>query len=301
MILLKYSLEKIKYDIIGLAEVRRNGNSIIEDEDHIFCYTGESKGLHGVGFLIKKKYKNNIDNYIGISERVCLLNLRFTAMKISIIQIYAPTSDANEEEIDAFYDDIEKARSFTSEKVILLGDLNAKIGQRKPEESTILGPYCYGKRNSRGEKLIQYALKNKFTIINSIFKKNTKHLWTWITPDKKTRNQIDYILSNHPKLFTNIEIINKLSFPSDHRLLRGTISLDIQKKSRANFDSTPTITLSNEKSQETYLSALRNQTGYYRKPPTSLRKPKESIQTVKLRKKLDPDIKYAKSHKETAN
>lgn len=297
MLLLRYSLENIKYDIIGLAEVRRNGNNIIEDEEHIFCHTGESKGLYGVGFLIKKKYKNNIENYVGITERVCLLNLNFVTTKLSLIQVYAPTSDATEEVLDAFYDQVEKARCLATGKVILLGDWNAKIGKRKLEENTIIGPYCYGERNHRGQKLVQYALQNKLTIINTIFKKKIKNLWTWISPDEQNKNQIDFILSNHPKLFTNIEVLNKLSFPSDHRLLRGTITLNT-KKSRATFNLTPTINLSDEKSQEIFLHALNTKVerfswednddieSYYSKIESSIQESLKNTTPIKIKKEI---------------
>lgn len=57
----KRAISKIKYDIIGLAEIRRTGYRIIEDDEHIFCYFGETQGQYGEGFLIKKKYKLNIE------------------------------------------------------------------------------------------------------------------------------------------------------------------------------------------------------------------------------------------------
>lgn len=55
---LKEALSNINYDIVGLAEVRRTGYAVLEDTDHIFCYYGETKGLHGVGFLIKKELES---------------------------------------------------------------------------------------------------------------------------------------------------------------------------------------------------------------------------------------------------
>ena len=261
MILLKYSLSDTKYDILGLSEIRRKGNEIIEDEDHIFCYTGKVQGQHGVGFLIKKKYKNNITSYIGISSRVCILIMKFDTVSISIIQVYAPTSDAPDEELDIFYNQIEEALKIASGIIILMGDFNAKIGQKKPSEhsNSIMGAYCYGERNERGEKLLQFALTNQFTIINTIFKKNIKNLWTWTSPDHQYRNQIDYIMSNDAKLVSNMEILNNKTFPSDHRLLRATIHLRKQKKCRASFRGVQTD-LSSDVNQQVYLENLLEKT-----------------------------------------
>ncbi|XP_045453315.1 uncharacterized protein LOC123662516 [Melitaea cinxia] len=243
----------------GLSEVRRKGNEIIEDENHIFYYTGETQGQHGVGFLIKKEYKNNIENYVKLSERVCLLNMKFDPIKISIIQVYAPTLEAPEEEIENFYDQIEAAQKLSKGKIILMGDFNSKIGQRKPLENTIMGPYCYGIRNTRGDKLLKYALANKFTIINTTFKKKLKNLWTWTSPDKQYKNQIDYIMSNCPKLFSNMEILKNDIFPTDHRLLRSTVRLGKPRRSRTHFSEDHTD-LTYEKNQQVYIRTLQEKT-----------------------------------------
>ncbi|CAF4764515.1 unnamed protein product [Pieris macdunnoughi] len=82
------------------------GCSIEEYEDYIFCYIGETLGLHGVGFLIKKYFKNNIVNFTGISERVAFIKLKFKNLSITLIQVYAPTESAAEEEIHKFYEDL---------------------------------------------------------------------------------------------------------------------------------------------------------------------------------------------------
>ncbi|KAL4721519.1 hypothetical protein ACJJTC_018492 [Scirpophaga incertulas] len=109
LIELKAALQNIKHDIIGLCEVRRMGEQIIEDTEYIFYYIGETKGLYGVGFLIKKKYKNNITRFTGISERICILEIIIENINFSIIQSYAPTESSSKEDIDNFYRDLATA------------------------------------------------------------------------------------------------------------------------------------------------------------------------------------------------
>lgn len=153
MLEFKESLTNINYDIIGLSEIRRTGYNIIQDDEHIFCYFGETKGQYGVGFLVKNKYKNNIESFIGVSERICILNLQFYYTKISIIQIYAPTSDASDNEIKFFYQQLQDTQLQSYKTLIILGDFNARIGQRISGEERIIGKYCYGQRDKRGKKL----------------------------------------------------------------------------------------------------------------------------------------------------
>ncbi|CAH2092476.1 unnamed protein product [Euphydryas editha] len=225
---------------LGLSEVRKIGCNIEEHQNHILCYIGQTKGLYGVGFLIKKKYKGNIINFRGISDRVALLQLKFDSFFISIIQAYAPTERSSEEEIDQFYQDIETAHLLTEGKVIVMGDFNAKIGSPNTNHYPVLGQYGFGVNNDRGERLINHAFQYKLSIMNTFFKKKENRRWTWMSPDKKTKNEIDFIMTNNPKLISNIEVLN-IQFPSDHRLLRATVRLNFPIKSRKAFATSLTI------------------------------------------------------------
>lgn len=237
------------------------GCRIEEYNDLIFCYIGETKGLHGVGFLIKKKYKNNITNFIGISERVALLQVKFECFSLSIIQTYSPTERSTEEEIEEFYKDIEYAHTKTEGKVIVMGDFNAKIGCPQANYYPIMGIYGYGVCNERGERLLSYAYQHKLSIMNSFFKKKENRRWTWLSPDQKTKNEIDFIMINHHKLITNIEVLSKFNFSSDHRLVRATLRLSRPIKSRKTYTTPPKIPKT-EAEIKNYIENLRAYTEY---------------------------------------
>ncbi|GBP70624.1 Craniofacial development protein 2 [Eumeta japonica] len=219
---------------MGISEVRRLGNKIEEYDNFIFCYIGQTPGKHGAGFIINKSLKSNIESFTGLSERVATLNINIGDNKISIIQIYAPTDTASDYEIDTFYKTIETAIESAHKHIILMGDFNAKIGAPKDTENCIMKQYGYGVRNDRGQRLIDFALENKLTIINTCFKKKENRRWTWRSPTGQYKNEIDYILSNQPSLFENIEVIN-LNYPSDHRPVRATLKLSKQKTNRTKF------------------------------------------------------------------
>ncbi|XP_052738156.1 uncharacterized protein LOC128198192 [Bicyclus anynana] len=209
------ALKRIKFDVIGLSETKRLGNSIEEYRNFILFYIGQTPGLHGVGFIVKKYLKENILNFNGLSERVAILNLSFDKLKLSIIQVYAPTEAAPDEDIKEFYKTLNTALSMSNRNVIVMGDFNAKIGQAKSGENSII-KYGYGTRNGRGEMLIEFAFENNLPILNTFFKKKDKRRWTWRSPDGSTKNEIDFILSNLKGNVTNIEVID-LPFSSDHR------------------------------------------------------------------------------------
>lgn len=252
---LTYALKNINFDIIGLGEVRRMGCNIEEHQEYILCYFGETAGLYGVGFLVKKIYKKNIVSFTGISERVAVLKLKFEHELLTLVQAYAPTEQASEEEIDQFYNDIRKTQEIQDRNLIVMGDFNARVGQPKKYEKIILGKFGYGKRNERGNKLVQYACEQKLSIMNTYFKKNADRRWTWISPDQKTKNEIDFIMCNKPKQITNIEVLNNVPFPSDHRLLRSSFSLKSPKKSRKIYSSLTRIPKTDDE-KSLYLASI---------------------------------------------
>lgn len=255
LIELQESLVGVKYDIIGLAEVRRLGSKIEEYKDFILFYKGETPGKHGVGFLIKTSLKENIESFNAVTERVILLNLNIQGYCISIIQVYAPTESADEEEINKFYYSIDKAIQSAHKKIIVMGDFNAKIGQTLRDEYLITKRYGYGQRNERGQRLLNFAFQNKLSIINTYFKKKPSRRWTWQSPNGQYKNEIDYITTNQPNIFQNIETLN-LNFSSDHRLLRSTILLSKPHKSRIAYANKHTSTLKSDENIKEYKKCL---------------------------------------------
>lgn len=241
-----------------MSEVRRLGEKTIEDDEYIFYYIGQTKGLYGVGFLVRKKHKNNIKKFTGISERVCVLEIKMENLCFAVIQAHAPTENSSQEEIDNFYEDLAKAHdTISTEYVFSIGDFNAQIGIPEKYERSATGEYGYGIRSARGTRLIQYAQEYNLKIINTMFKLKPKNRWTWISPDKNTRNEIDYIMTTKHHMISKYEVLPSFSFGSDHRLLRATIHLNSTKKSRRNFSNTSTK-LKTLAEQETYLTNLNS-------------------------------------------
>lgn len=69
-----------------------------------------------------------------------------------------------------------------------------------------------------------------------MYKMKRDKKWTWISPDKRTKNEIDLILTNKPKQIENVEVLNNITYSSEHKLLRATITLKITRKKLINFN-----------------------------------------------------------------
>ena len=110
---------------------------------------------------------------------------------IVVIQAYAPTSNAEEVEVEQFYEDLLK---LTPKKDVLfiIGDWNAKVGSQ--EIPGVTGKFGFGVRNEAGQRLREFCQENALVIANTLFLQHKRRLYTWTSPNGQHQNQIVYIL-----------------------------------------------------------------------------------------------------------
>ena len=113
---------------------------------------------------------------------------------ITVIQVYAPTSNAEETEVERFYEDLQDLLELTPKKDVLfiIGDWNAKEGSQ--ETPGVTGKFGLGIRNEVGRRVIEFCQENALVITNTLSQQHKRRLYTWTSPDGQHRNQMDYIL-----------------------------------------------------------------------------------------------------------
>ena len=125
-----------------------------------------------------------------------MISLRFQGkpFNIMVIQVYAPNSNAEEAEVEQFYEDLQDLLELTPKKDVLfiIGDWNAKVGSQETPE--VMGKFGFGIQNEAGQRLIKFCQENALVIANTLFQQHKRRLYTWTSPDGQYRNQIDYIL-----------------------------------------------------------------------------------------------------------
>ena len=112
-----------------------------------------------------------------------------------VIQVYALTSNAEEAEVERFYEDLQDLLELTPQKdvlFIIIGDWNAKVGSQ--ETPGVTGKFGLGVQSEAGQRLVEFSQENTLVIANTLFQKHKRRLYTWTSPDGQHRNQIDYIL-----------------------------------------------------------------------------------------------------------
>ena len=112
---------------------------------------------------------------------------------ITVIQVYAPTTNAEEAEVEWFSEDLQDLLELTPKKGVLfiIGDWNAKVGSQ--ETPGVTGKFGLGMRNETGQRLIEFCQENALVIANTLFQQHKRRLYTWTSPGGQHRNQTDYI------------------------------------------------------------------------------------------------------------
>ena len=111
-----------------------------------------------------------------------MISVRFQGkpFSITIIQVYAPTSNPEEAEVERFYEDL---LELTPKKDVLfiIGDWNAKVGSQ--ETPGVAGKFGLGVQNEAGQRLTEFCQENAVVIANTLFQQYKRRLYTWTSPD----------------------------------------------------------------------------------------------------------------------
>ena len=121
-------------------------------DDHYIYYCGqESRRRNGVAIMVNKRVRNAVLGCSLKNNRMISVCLQGKPFNITVIQIYAPTSNAEEAEIEWFYEDLQDLLELTPKKDVLfiIGDWNAKIGSQ--ETPGVTGKFGFGMRNEAGQ------------------------------------------------------------------------------------------------------------------------------------------------------
>ena len=124
-----------------------------------------------------------------------MISVRFQGkpFNITIIQVYAPTSNIEEAEVERFYEDTRPFRTNTPKDVLfIIGDWNAKVGSQ--DLPGVTEKFGHGVQNEAGQRLTEISLENTLVIASTLFQHYKTRLYTWASPDGQHQNQTDYIL-----------------------------------------------------------------------------------------------------------
>jgi len=147
------------------------------------------------------------------------------------VQVYVLTNDAESEAKDDFYDQLQSVLEAVPKHdlLIVMGDWNAKVGQREEGEETTIGKYPLsgGVRNDNGERFVNVCAMNDLLITSTFFPHKDIHKYTWTSPDGEYRIQIDHVTINNR--FRRSMTLALTNTGSDHNLVLACAAYSDQK------------------------------------------------------------------------
>lgn len=233
-------MRRYKISILGLCETRwlQTGEVKLASGESIL-YSGhpDDKAPHteGVAFMLSKEAQRALISWEPINSRLITARFKTTHKRINLqlIQCYAPTNNTEEETKDIFYNQLQQLLQARKEKdiTILMGDMNAKVGNDNSGYQLVMGKHGIGCMNENGERFADTCADYNLVIGGTVFPHKPIHKATWMSPDHTTENQIDHICINRKfrRSLLDVRVKRGADAGSDHHLLAAKLQLKLKR------------------------------------------------------------------------
>ena len=154
----KQEMARVNVDILGISKLKWTGMGEFNSNDHYIYYSGqESLRRNGVAIIVNKRIQNAVLGCNLKNDRMISVSFQGKPFNITVIQVYVLTSNAEEAEIERFYEDLQDFLELTPRKDVLfnIGDWNAKVGSQ--ESPVVTGKFGLGMQIEAGQRLISFA------------------------------------------------------------------------------------------------------------------------------------------------
>ena len=154
----KQEMARVNINILGINELRWTGMGEFNSDDHYIYYCGqESFRRNGVPIVVNKRVQNAVLGCNLKNDGMISVHFQGKQFNITVIWVYAPTSNAEEAEVEWFCEDLQDLLEPTPKKDVLfiIGDWNEKVGSQ--ETPGVTGKFGLGIRNEAGRRLIEFC------------------------------------------------------------------------------------------------------------------------------------------------
>ena len=218
--------------ILGISELKWTGMSEFNSDDHYIYYcVQEFLRRNGVAIIVNKRVWNAILGCDLKNDRMISVRFQGKLFNITVIQVYAPTSNAEEAEVERFYEDLQDLVELTPKKDVffIIGDWNSKVGSQ--DIPGVTGKFGLGIQNKAGQRIPEFSQENALVIANTLFQQHKRRLYTWTSSNDQYWNQIDYILYSQRwrRSIQSAKTRPGADCGSDHELLIAKFRLKLKK------------------------------------------------------------------------
>ena len=154
----KQEMARVNVNVLGIINLKWTGmGEFNSDDQYIYYCRQESLRRNGIDFIVNKRVQNAVLGCNLKNDRMISVGFQGKPFNITVIQVYAPTSNAEEAEVEWFYENLQDLLELTPQKVVLFitGDWNAKVGSQ--EISGVTGKFGLGVQNEAWQRLTEFC------------------------------------------------------------------------------------------------------------------------------------------------
>ena len=232
-------MNRYNLHILGVSESRWTGAGRQRTgTGETVLYSGRDDNMHfeRVAIILKKGMEKSLIEWKPVNSRIIKARLRGRHNNMSIIQCYAPTNDGDEDDQNLFYEQlqVELEEIPRQEVIIVMGDINPKVGDDNLVVERTIGRHGCGTINNNGERLVDFCADKSMVIGGTLFPHPTTHKFTWISSNGRDKNQIDHIAINGTwrRSLLDIRVRRGADVGSDHHLVAARIRLKLRRTDR---------------------------------------------------------------------
>ena len=154
-------------------------NVEFNSDNHYIYYCGqEYLRRNGVTIIVNNRVQNAVLGCSLKNDRMISVHFQGKPFNIIVIQVYAPNSNAEEAEVEQYYEDRSDLLELTPPKVVhfILVDWNANVGSQ--EMPGVTGKFDLGVQNEAGQRLREFCQESTLVIANTVFEQHKRRLYT---------------------------------------------------------------------------------------------------------------------------
>lgn len=254
--LIARELARYNIDITAISETHLAGCGELCEQlgGYTYFWSGKpetERASSGVGFAIWNSLARSMQDLPkGISDRIITLRLPLaTGKHLHLISVYAPTLPSSDEVKLSFYQDLRNVLRHIppQDRIVLLGDFNARVGSEYSAWEGILGRHGVGKCNENGLDLLTLCAEFDLCFTNTFFRLPEKYKTSWMHPRSKHWHLLDYVIVRKKHL-SDVLITRAMRGAegwTDHRLIRSKLRISLKFPRRANHKKSAKLAFSN--------------------------------------------------------
>lgn len=229
---------------MGITETKGKGKGEkVVSNGHIMLYSGvehKERARAGVSCVVHHKNAKYIRKWNAINERILKIEIEMEKGKnTTIIVVYAPNEDDSVKNKEDFWDTMAEEIEDNKGRVLIIGDLNSRVGKKDDETAETIGIHGEDTRNNNGKKLIDFCITNNLIITNTFFSQKDIHKYTREAQSRGEKSIIDYVIINREfrREVKDTRVKRGAEIYSDHYLVVTKLKIqseNVRKNSGAN-------------------------------------------------------------------